>query len=337
MIEHNNNINNNEEFPNNDDNNNIDNLNSNNNINNVNNNRINLDASNNNNNNNNNRNKKYKKITISFLIIFLINLSIKIYSYFYIINYRKYVFQFAPIYEKNQYYRFISNYFVHWGIWHIIVELYLSWEICFLFENIMGTLITISFIMVSMLINSMLHFIMVPLIMFISNILHSSYDLNYDYETSLTSILFSMTTFYFLFKENKDKKINILFTFILNVNYLTVIMLGTLYIFTPNKSFYSNLSGIINGYLLKFFPHFFLPKVTWVIDFEEWSGLKNFEGFYRRITYKNRRMRNCLNELQKNSVIDGSLLKNNNYGNDFNSIGRQMSELSNIQSNNNIN
>ena len=48
-------------------------------------------------------------------------------------------------------------------------------------------------------------------------------------------------------------------------------------------------------------------------------------------------MRNVLNELQKDSVVDESLLKNNiNYGNDFNNVGQQMSELSNIQ-NNNIN
>jgi hypothetical protein len=48
-------------------------------------------------------------------------------------------------------------------------------------------------------------------------------------------------------------------------------------------------------------------------------------------------MKNALNELQEDSVIDDSLLKNNeniNYGNDFNNNGQQMTELSNNQNNN---
>ena len=52
-------------------------------------------------------------------------------------------------------------------------------------------------------------------------------------------------------------------------------------------------------------------------------------------------MKNALNELQNDSVIDESLLQsvggeNTNYGNEFNGQGQQMTELSNNQ-NNNIN
>ena len=334
-----NNINNNEQNQNiiNDDN--INNINNyiNNNVNNQNNNNINFDIPN----NNNDYSKKYKKITISFIVILFINLIIEIYSNFKRINYRKYVFQYAPIYEKNQYYRFISSYFIHYGIWHIIIELYLTYEICYLFENIMGTIITICFIMISMVINSVLHFIMIPITMFTFKVFRTPYDLNYDYESSLTSVLFSMSTFYFLFKDNKNKKIDILYTFFLSVKYISVTMLIVLYVLTPNKSFYSNLSGIISGYLFKFFPYFFLPRVTWVIDFEKkLCLLKKFENIYRCITYKNKFMKNALNELQEDSVIDDSLLKNNeniNYANDFNNNGQQMTELSNTQNNNNIN
>ena len=264
-----NNINNNEQNRNiiNDDNINNRNNDINNNINNINNqnnNQINFDIP-----VNNNYSKKYKKITISFIIVFFINLIIEIYSYFKIINYRKYVFQFAPIYEKNQYYRFISSYFIHYGIWHIIIELYLTYEVCNLFENIMGTIITICFMMMAMITNSILHFIMVPLAMLIFKAMRFSYDLNFDYESSLTSILFSMSTFYFLFNDNKNKKIDVLYTFFLSVKYLSVTLLFSLYFLTPNKSFFSNLSGIISGYLFKFLPYIFLPRVTWVIDFEK--------------------------------------------------------------------
>ena len=324
MNEQNNNIDNNII----NDENNIDN-NVNNNMNNANNNQINFDVL-----QNLNYANKYKKITISFIIILLINVIIEIYSYFIKTNYRKYVFQYAPIFEKKQYYRFISSYFIHYGIWHILVELYLTFEICYLFENIMGTLITILYIMNTMIMNSVLHFLMIPVVSFFCKITRTSYDLNYDYESSLTSVLFSMTTFYYLFKDNKDKKIDVLYTFILSLKYLSILMFFVLYFLTPNKSFYSNLSGLINGCLFKYIPFIFLPRVTWVVDFEKFVGLKKFENIYRSITYKNGPMKNALNELQNNSVVDESLLKNINYGNDFNSIGRQMTELSNIQNNN---
>ena len=318
---------------------NINNINNEENNNNIgqNNDQINFDISN----NNNNYIKNYRKMTISFLIIFIINLIIEFYSYFKRLNYRKYVFQYAPIYEKKQYYRFISNYFIHYGIWHLIVELYLTLEICYLFENIVGTIMSISFIMISMLMNSILHFAMIPITMFILKIFRNTYDLNYDYESSLTSVLFSIITFYYLFNDNKNKKIDVLYTFFINVKYLSITMLFVLYIFTPNKSFFSNLSGIINGYLFKFFPYIFLPRVKWIVDFEKKIfGAKKFGKVYRCITSKNKFMKNALNELQSDSVIDETLLKNGNeiinYGNKFKNTGHQMTELSNVQ-NNNIN
>ena len=340
MIDQNNNdINNNDQFPNiiNDENNldnnrNNNNNNQNNNINNINNNQVNFNEQINRNQNS----IKYTKATFSFLIILFINISIEIYSYFSKINYRKYVFQFSPIFEKNQYYRFISNHFIHYGIWHLLLESYFTYEICNLFENMLGTLFTISFIIVSMLLNSVIHFLMIPLLIFIFKVLKKSHDLNYDYESSLTSVLFTMVTFYFLFKDNKNKRFDVLYTFVLNVKYLSLSTLFFLYIFTPNKSFYSNLSGIIAAHLCKFFSCIFLPRVTWIVDFENCFGEKKNCRIYRCITYKNNLMKNALNELQKDSVIDEALLKNNineniNYRNDFNDIGSQMSELTNIQ------
>ena len=340
MIEQNNNNDiNNEQFPNiiNDDNNldnniNDNNNNPNNNIYNINNNQVNFNEQNIRNSNS----IQYTKITFSFLIILFINISIKIYSYFSNINKRKYVFQFSPIFERNQYYRFISNHFIHYGIWHLIIESYFTYEICNLFENMMGTLFTISFIIISMLLNSLIHFLMIPLLIFIFKVFRKSHDLNYDYESSLTSVLFAMVTFYFLFKNNKNKKFDVLFTFILNAKYLSFTTLFFLYIFTPNKSFYSNLSGIIAAHLCKFSSCILLPRVTWIVDFENCFGEKKNCRIYRCITYKNNLMKDALNELQKDSVIDERLLKNNlneniNYRNDFNDFGNQMNELTNIQ------
>jgi len=283
--------------------------------------------------------KKYRSITISFLIIFIINIIIEIRSNSQSINYRKYVFQYAPINEKQQYYRFITSYFIHYGIFHLLVELYCAYKIFCLFENIMGTLMTICFIMVSMVINSLIHFMMMPFVIFLFKMGNMYYDLNYDYESSLTSVLFSMSNFYFLFKDIKDKRFDLFYTIFIKVKYVNFIALISLYCFTPNKSIFSNLSGIISGYLFKFFPYIFLPKVTWIDEFENNFGLKKFDSLYRSITYKNKGMRKALNELQNGSVVDEGLLQNrneNNYGNDFNNTGHQMNELSNNQ-NNNIN
>jgi len=121
---------------------------------------------------------------------------------------------------------------------------------------------------------------------------------------------------------------------------MNLLVLVVLYCFTPNKSIFSNLAGIISGYLFNFLPFMFLPKITWIDEFEKKLGLKRFNTLYRSITYKNRRMKKYLNELQRDSVMDESLLANrneNNYGNDFNNTGNQMNELANNQNENNIN
>ena len=336
-----NNINNNEE--NNNNNNQIPNMpnqiNNNNNINNENNNNV------NNNQVNYNQNiqiypKKYTSVTISFLIILIINIIIEINNSYEPINYRKYVFQYAPIKEKNQYYRFITSYFIHYGIFHLLVELYCCYKIFYLFENVMGTLMTLCFILMSMLINSLIHYLMMPLLFFLARIFNIYYDLNYDYESSLTSVLFTMSKFYLLFNDIKDKRFDLFYTVFIKVKYMNLLVLVVLYCFTPNKSIFSNLAGIISGYLFNFLPFMFLPKITWIDEFEKKLGLKRFNTLYRSITYKNRRMKKYLNELQRDSVFDESLLANrneNNYGNDFNNTGNQMNELANNQNENNIN
>ena len=66
-----------------------------------------------------------------------------------------------------------------------------------------------------------------------------------------------MMTFYYLFNDNKNKRIDALYTFYINSKYSCITLLLVLYIFTPNISFLSNLSGIINGYIFKFFPYIF--------------------------------------------------------------------------------
>ena len=309
--------------------------NNNNNNNNINNDNLN-NANDNNNRNNENQNninyiKKYTKITISFVIIFIINLTLEIYSYFNKINARKYVFQFSPIYEKNQYYRFISNYFIHFGFGHKIIELYFTYKICNLLENIIGTIITISLIMISMIMNSVVQFLLIKSMIYILNLMHCNIDLNYDYQGGLTSVLFTMLTIYFSFKINSRKQITILSILIFPARYLSFAIFILLICLTPNKSFFSNFSGILIGYIIKILPSIFLPRINWVRDFEMKFMCKceKLKFFYRSINTKNMKMVNVLNELQNNSMND-----NYNYENDFNDVVPRMNETSNNINNN---
>ena len=318
------NNNNNEQFENN--------INNNNNINNENLNNVNNNNFRNNDNQNNiNYVKKYTKLTISFIIIIVINLILDIYSYFKGINTRKYVFQFSPIYEKNQYYRFISNYFIHFGFGHKIIEFYFTYRLCFIIENIIGTIMTISLIMISMIMNSILQFLLIKSMMYIFNSMNSTIDLNYDYQGGLTSVLFTMFTFYLSFKINSRKQISILTLFIIPARYLSIVILISLICLTPNKSFFSNISGILIGYTLKYLPFIFLPSIDWVRDFEIKFAFncEKLKFFYRSINIKNNLMVNVLNELQNNSMND-----NYNYQNVFNNIISRMNESSNNINNN---
>ena len=208
-------------------------------------------------------------ITITFLIILFINLMIEIYTLFSPINSRKYVFQFAPIYEKGQYYRFISNYFIHFGLWHKICELYVVLRLCYLLENNMGTLITISFIMISMVMNGALNFICLKILIHILKLACSFIDMNYEYGCGLTSVLFTMITFYYSLKNNKNQKIDILLIFTISGKFVSITALISLYCFTPNKSFCQNLSGIINGYIIKFLSFIFLLGLSSFIKVTE--------------------------------------------------------------------
>ena len=268
----------------------------NNNINNENDNNINYP-----NQRNNNYEKKYSSFTISFIIIFIINIYIEIYSFYKIINSRKYVFQYAPIYEKKQYYRFVTNYFIHYGIAHLIIELYITYKMCNLMENAFGTILTITFIMMSMIINSIFNFLILKFMIYIFNIISITIDLNYEYESGLTSVLFTMATFYFNFKHIKERKINLLYFFFITAKYISITAFFLMFCFTPNKSYFSSLSGILNGYLFKMMPFIFLPKVNWIKDFEKKYifPFLRFGNIYRNISKKKILMVNVLNELQK--------------------------------------
>ena len=125
---------------------------------------------------------KYSIFTLSFVIIFIINIFVWIYlKYKDIDEEYKYIFEKEAIFTHKQYYRFITRYFIHFGFGHLLIEILISCFLLYLFENIYGTIFTISFIIIAMIINSMLQLILNLLIFYYIYILNIINISTYNY------------------------------------------------------------------------------------------------------------------------------------------------------------
>ena len=246
---------------------------------------------------------KFKNVTISFLIFFIINIMIYLYSKIIPLKTYKYVFQYVPIVKKFQFYRIITRYFIHFGVFHLIIELITFFYLCKIFENIFGTILTLSIIFISMILDSLIQLLIIPTFSFFLrgriSILY-----NYFYEGGLTPILFTLLTYFSLYRRNKNQQISLESLFILRVKYLYLYFLGLLYFFTPNRTFYGNISGIIGGFILKNYSKFLLPRIIWIKELEENYSLNKIKLFYRFINLNNNKMKEILNEYDRDSIED---------------------------------
>ena len=246
---------------------------------------------------------KYPDITISFLLFLFINIIFYISTYFFEIELSSFIFQYRPIVSKYQYYRIISRYFIHFGFAHFILEQTSFFYLCKYYENKFGTLLTLSIILISMIINSIINIIIIPIFsLFLSY--RVSIILDHSYEGGLTPILFTMVTYVSLFEKNRQERILLDNFFLLRMKYSYIYLLGILYFFTPNRSFYGNVSGIIGGFILKNFRNVFLPKLIWIYDNEEKCCFSQIKYLYKKININNNEMRYMLKEYDRDSVDD---------------------------------
>ena len=246
---------------------------------------------------------KYPDITISFLLFLFINIIFYISSYFFEIESPTFIFQYRPIVSKFQYYRIISRYFIHFGFAHFILEQISFFYLCKYFENKFGTLLTLSVIFVSMIIDSIINIIIIPFFsIFLSY--RVSIILDYSFEGGLTPILFTMVTYISLFKKNRQERLLFENFFLLRMKYSYIYLLGILYFFTPNRSFYGNVSGIIGGFLLKNVRNIFLPKLIWIYDIEFKCCFSQIKYLYKKININNSEMRHMLKDYDRESVDD---------------------------------
>jgi len=271
-------------------------------------NRNNVNINNNNNNNNNYLIKvkqffnKFPSITISFLIFLIITITLYLYSKINEIETSKYVFQFAPIVQKYQYYRIITRYFIHFGVCHLSLELFALFYLCKICENIFGTLLTLSIILTSMILVSVIQLLKAPISSFLLGRMLSHY-FNYFYEGGLTPVLFALLTYYSLYKKNRNEELFFIESYLIfRRRYRFIFFLFVLLCFTPNRSFSGNVSGILVGIILKKYPKYFLPKVKWIKDVEDIYSLNKINILYKYINLSNNRMKDVLTEYDRDSV-----------------------------------
>ena len=270
---------------------------------------------------------RYSKITISFLIIFFIKLFFFIYIYFFE-NYEKFVFQPELIIKYNQYYRFITRYFVNFGFGHLLIELFVINSMCILFENILGTLFTIILIFISLVLISLINLILIELVKYLSKFSNNKNYLEFEYEGGLTPLFFTLYSFYFSFNRNSNILFFVLFIFIVKARNSEYLWLLILIFFTPNNSIYGNISGIITAYILKCCKKYILPQMIWIKEIENKLYLYKLFPLYRYISEENPIMIKIINEFDINFALNEL-----NTSNDLDN-GQQMTELTLLSSEN---
>ena len=121
-------------------------------------------------------------------------------------------------------------------------------------------------------------------------------------EKKLTHILLNIVKYIKKKKKNRHERLFLENFFLLRMKYSFIYLLGILYFFTPNRSFYGNVSGILGGFIIRKYRNILLPKIIWIYDFENNFGLNKIKSLYRKININNNEMRIMLREFDRDSV-----------------------------------
>jgi membrane associated rhomboid family serine protease len=258
--------------------------------------------------------KKYTNITLSFIIIFLSKLFLNLYI-LYSQNLDKFQFDFHFIIYYNQYYRFITRFFISYGFAHFLIESFIIYRICFYFENMLGTLLTLNLLLVSFILISIIQIGIIYSMIYLLKVLKRNYNFDGYYEGGFTPAFFLLYTFYFSFEGNSNTIFFLLIIFIVKARNSEYLLLFILIFFTPNETFNGNLSGIIAANVLIGIKKIILPRIIWIKHFETQIQLNKLFPLYRYINEENPIMKKILGEYDKTSKKDES------------DNGQQMTEL----------
>lgn len=251
---------------------------------------------------NNNNTHRYKKTSLSFIIILSIRLIVLLFDLYKDIDISKYCFQLYPILTKHQYYRMLTRYFIAFSSFHLFLEMLCLYYLCSLLENYISSIITVAFIAISLLIISIINFLILYLVNEVSHISDSFrvYDYDFIYEGGMTPLIFCMYTFYTLFSANKSAMVNIIIFIQLKMKNLPWIALVCLHFLTPNQSFLGNFSGIFAAKIFYKFGRVLLPNTISLLQFEDEYNLNKVNALgnvYRFINVENKNLIKNIREI----------------------------------------
>ena len=282
---------------------------------------------------NHKKNKKKKKnqktkIYPTFIVLLIINLSSYLYRQYNTIRLTSLSISLYPVLYKFQFYRFIIHHFIHYNIFHLLIEILVTYYICKNLEKMIGTLLSFSLILVLIFSTSFLFFLSMIIIKFVINIFNFSYNCDFVYECGMSCLLFSLYSYLIDFKKNKNKLIKLLNFIAIRSRFSSIYFIIFLYFFTPNKSIYGNLCGIISINLIKFlFGNKFFPKYEGICDFEEYFKLNNYKCCYISIIEPSQDMIGYLIEIFPNIEPNSLLSKKDD-------LGIQLTDIDNSRYNN---
>lgn len=229
----------------------------------------------------------HRKFAFSFIFLFFISMIEYIFSLFHYISPNLYSLSLWPVINKGQYYRIITHFFIHYGFFHLAIDLIILYYLLKSLEKIIGTMYTLCFLVHSMILSSIIFLLFMFVLKYLFRIFDYNLSINFNSEVGLSPLGFALHTFYFLFSQNKQKNINVLFSIEINGRYSPFFFLLFVYFFTPNRSFFGHLSGILSAWLIKdLLAKYIFPKRQWVEDMESIVGCFSLEFFYVNIINK---------------------------------------------------
>ena len=246
------------------------------------------------------KNKKSKNMKSYSSFIFLFTLNIIMYITFNYYNFKisDYSITLFPILIKNQFYKLITHHFIHYGICHLLIELFFTFYICKYLEKMIGTLYTFSLIFIMIIMTSLTYILIIFLFKILGKIIYIDYNGDFMFECGMSSLLFSLYSYIIDFKKNKNKLIKLLNFAVIKMKYSSYYILIALSLFTPNTTFLGNVCGIISAYIIKnIFGYSILPKYVGVYDFELYFNLYNYKSWYVSIVDNNQDMKDLFVEI----------------------------------------
>ena len=260
-------------------------------------------------------NKRLIKVYPTFILLLFLNISIYLLCKFYSLKISELSISLYTILIKNQYYRIITHHFLHYGICHLLIEIFFSFNISKSLEKTIGTFYSFIIIFIMIIMTSIFYISIILFFKIFNKLIDINYNGDFMYECGMTSLLFSLYSYIFEFRKNKNKRIKVFNIFLLRMRFSSFKILFFLSLFTPNTTFLGNLCGIYSAYIIRImFSYSILPKYEGVYDFEKYLNLHYNKNWYISIVEPNQEMKEFFSEIFTNIDFQSLEQKKEEFG-----------------------